>query len=644
MSSISRREFLRVSTVVVAGGVLTACGAAPTPTAAPAVDTVAPTAPPVPTDTVPPSMPTSTPAPTATTAPPATAAPKPTATPRPFPLGDNVPRERTLNYAYGNVKGLGSPLNTGWNHQDGYAILFEPAAFYAAHADKTYMWLVESYDMTPDAKQYTLHFRKGIMWSDGTPFTTADPLWSMNKLKTVKGLQRGSTYVAEADSITATDDNTLVIKLNQPDFRFFFKSLTFRFDLGDDTAILPSKYFKDVADADLPKFTFFDVAKGWPVTTGPYGMADSTDQATKFDIRPSWWAVKTGLVAKEPDVWRLIALPYQNDTLGVQQIINNELDFTLDIRPMIMTSLLTQCDHVQTWTGRKPPFGYLDWWPISINFANNKPPFNDATNGKKIRWAIAHAVNHQQLVDVAWVGAGKATSFIYPEFKHLTTYLDSIKDIISANDPQEFSLDKSAALMKEAGYTKNKDGFYAKAGQPAEVFDVYGAVPLFADLCPVLAEQLRNAGFSCQHKAPTDVWAASVDGRAPLALFGHGGSTYDPYDTMNLYRKVNIAAPGQQSWSNIARWSTPEWEALVDQVNNTNPADDATMKDLFHKAMTIFYAELPDAPLVQWYHRIPMNNTYWTNWPSQDNPYMNAALWHQTMLQVVINLKAAKAS
>jgi len=339
MSSISRREFLRVSTAVVAGGILTACGAAATPTAAPVpTDTVAP---PKPTDTVPPNMPTSTPAPTATTAPTATAAPKPTATPRPFPIG-KVPRERTVIYSYGNVKGNANPLTTGYNHQDGYAILFEPAAFYAAHADKTYMWLVESYDMNDKGTQYTIHFRKGITWSDGTPFTAKDPATSMMRLKTVKpALRLSSIYTGELDSVNVVYDNTLQVNLNQPDFRFFFKSLTFRFDLGDDTAILPDHIYSTVADKDLPTFTNWDVTKGWPVTTGPYGLADSQDQSTKFDLRPSWWAVKTGLVPKEPDVWELLVTPYTNDTLGVQQVINNEVDFTLDIRPMIMTSLLT---------------------------------------------------------------------------------------------------------------------------------------------------------------------------------------------------------------------------------------------------------------------------------------------------------------
>jgi len=64
------------------------------------------------------------------------------------------------------------------------------------------------------------------------------------------------------------------------------------------------------------------------------------------------------------------------------------------------------------------------------------------------------------------------------------------------------------------------------------------------------------------------------------------------------------------------------------------------MVDLFKRGMTIWGEELPDCPVVQWYHRIPINNWYFTNWPNAENPYMNSALWHLTMMQVVLGLKA----
>ena len=117
----------------------------------------------------------------------------------------------------------------------------------AAHADKTYMWLAESYKYNEDATECTITFRKGIKWSDGTPFTAKDVAWSMETLKRVDGLNRAGTYKAELEKAEAVDDVTLKVTLKQPDWRFFFKSLTFRFDLGDDTAIQPEPHLQSDA-------------------------------------------------------------------------------------------------------------------------------------------------------------------------------------------------------------------------------------------------------------------------------------------------------------------------------------------------------------------------------------------------------------
>jgi len=154
---------------------------------------------------------------------------------------------------------------------------------------------------------------------------------------------------------------------------------------------------------------------------------------------------------------------------------------------------------------------------------------------------------------------------------------------------------------------------------------------------------LDSAGFACAHKAPNDVWAAKVDGRASLFLFGHGGATIDPYDTMQLYRKANVLEMGQQSWGNITRWWNDKTEEIAEETNKT-AMDDPKMAELFRAWMTEYYTNLPDAPIVQWFHRIPVNTTYWTNWPNVDNPYMNSALWHLTEAIVVYGLKATGAA
>jgi hypothetical protein len=52
----------------------------------------------------------------------------------------------------------------------------------------------------------------------------------------------------------------------------------------------------------------------------------------------------------------------------------------------------------------------------------------------------------------------------------------------------------------------------------------------------------------------------------------------------------------------------------------------------------IWLRELPAIPLLQWYHRIPHNETYWRGWPSEKNPYVNSAFWARTWLLVLLEL------
>ena len=49
-----------------------------------------------------------------------------------------------------------------------------------------------------------------------------------------------------------------------------------------------------------------------------------------------------------------------------------------------------------------------------------------------------------------------------------------------------------------------------------------------------------------------------------------------------------------------------------------------------HEAMEIWYSLVPEIPVQQYYHRVPLNQTYWTNWPSTENPYMPPAPNHVT--------------
>ena len=101
----------------------------------------------------------------------------------------NVPRNRTVIVMRGGREGrwvdheLWNPYAIGGDHQNGAGLLYEPLAYYSAFADKSTIWLAESYKYCPDFKELTIKTRPGITWSDGKPFSAEDVAYTLSSLR-----------------------------------------------------------------------------------------------------------------------------------------------------------------------------------------------------------------------------------------------------------------------------------------------------------------------------------------------------------------------------------------------------------------------------------------------------------------------------
>jgi peptide/nickel transport system substrate-binding protein len=129
-----------------------------------------------------------------------------------------------------------------------------------------------------------------------------------------------------------------------------------------------------------------------------------------------------------------------------------------------------------------------------------------------------------------------------------------------------------------------------------------------------------------------------------MATFGIACDT-DVYESLAYFHSSHYAPTGEplplESWN--ARFQNEDYDAIVDEMALMNPEDDpAKYTDLFVKAMDIWYRELPLIPIWQWMHFVPMNTRYWTNWPTQDNPYGVPAMWLRNGgFPIAVNLKKA---
>lgn len=544
-----------------------------------------------------------------------------------------VPRNRTLidlqngpdnkwaDYDNWNPYSIGAQAGYGAN------IIFEPLAYYSAFADKEILWLAESYQYSDDFKALTIKIRPNITWSDGEPFTAEDVAYTLSQLKAL-----GSQVVWGADvqqyvaDVVATDSLTVDITFNVPAPRFFY-FLTFKFDQG--VFIVPKHIFEG---QDWTSFKNFDLEKGLPVTTSAYQVVFASPEQKVWDRRDQWWAVDAGLVSALPAPERIILLPFGDSDLAAQAIMSNQADHG---RVSVQNAQLVLANNanVTTHSGRDNPYGYVDWWPMSLFLNTTKPPFDDPD----VRWALSYFIDRQQLIDVALNGVGLPSALPMPPYPGLQTYMDSISDLLEQYPTNEFNPEKGAALLTNKGWTKDSDGMWVDANGNKLEFTIL-SYSFLQTIPPVVAQQLQNQGVEVTFAMPPDNFDQLFNGTYTAAIWGHGGSVKDPYETLRLYQSSSEAVPGVNA-GNYSHWTNADYDRIVDQMYATPMDDTATLMDLYRQAMEIWLPNLPDIQLVQNIHNILMNTTYWTGWPSNENSYVNEHSYALTWPLVIMNLQ-----
>lgn len=591
----------------------------------------------------------STPAPQATEAPAAEAteapAAEPTEAPAEEPTADTsslpeVAREETVVMAWS----ISSPIGvtnpwavTGYTHQEGNAMMWEGLSYFAIFADEELPWLASSMDYNDDFTQLTINVRPEAKWSDGTPVTAADVVYTFEGQMNIETLPYHAAFDQFVESVEATDDLTAVVTFKIPAPRFKFEVLTLKFDTG--IPIVP----KHVLEAqDDP--TAFDGGLDMP-HSGPYDLKvwDATQKI--YDLNTDWWAVEAG-IAEVPAPKRLIFVNIggqvgQGMDVVAQRVTNNEFDTALDFRQSLIASIIQQNPVVTSHTGDQPPYGYLDWWPNSLWVNTALAPYDDA----RVRRAISLSIDRDTIDEVVYEGAQVTTIYPFPLYPGLQAFADSpeVKALEEQYEPRKFDLDEAAALMTEAGFTLNGDGLWERDGETVNM-TIQGFEGIHSDMAPVLEEMLRRGGFDSSINFGTDAYQNMSDGVPGAYLFGHGASLIDPYAAFELYHSKFAAAIGTTAGNNrFSRYNNPEYDTIVDAMGPLS-ADDPEFHALAVQAMEIYWRDQIDIPVNQWLHRIAYNQTHWTNWPTTTNlaAGTNGAFWAHTGMLVITGLQPAQ--
>lgn len=270
--------------------------------------------------------------------------------------------------------------------------------------------LAESWTM-PDELTYVFTLRKGVTFHNGQPLTAADVKYSFDRIIDPATKSPWASQFAPVDSVEATDDQTVTIKLKTP-YGPFLATLSAGF-----AAILPK--------AD-PPIDFQSSVVG----TGPFAWDTYTkDTETVFKANTAYW---------DAGLPKLASLDYKilpDESARLAAVRTNQVQLTTLTDPVSVESAKTS-EGVVTISQDT-----TDYYLLGLNCA--KAPFDN----EKVRQALSLAIDRQAIIDAVFFGQGQVSGPIVPTLGQWATPADQLPNY--AVDP-----DQAKALLAEAGVDK----------------------------------------------------------------------------------------------------------------------------------------------------------------------------------------------
>jgi peptide/nickel transport system substrate-binding protein len=257
--------------------------------------------------------------------------------------------------------------------------------------------LADSWDVSPDGTQWTIHLHPGVKWQDGQPFTAADvkftidasftyPIRFVNTWEAIVGsddVKAGKTK--ETSGVKVVDDNTIQFTLKEPNSDYFS-------DLADpQSVIMPKHILESLADPKGIETSEFATTK--PIGTGPYKFVKyETDQYSEFVANHDYFK-------GAPKIEHVFIKRLSGDQ-AIAQLESGDLDLSVRLNPAEQ--------------GRLEKVPTLD--VLSTTGVGTYGPYFQmkAVSDVNCRLAVAYAIDAKGILDAVYNGAGKVNRGVTP--------------------------------------------------------------------------------------------------------------------------------------------------------------------------------------------------------------------------------------
>ena len=407
-----------------------------------------------------------------------------------------------------------------------------------------------SWEISEDGLTYTFTIREDAVWSDGTPITADDALFSFNAILSDIDTT-AEDLVSNIESIEKIDDKTYAIQLNGIDCAALsnFSGINF----------LPAhKYAADFSD-----FETNPMNQNPDISGGPY-ILDSwaPDESQNFHANETFWG-------GAPQIPFLVNRVIGDQAVVIQALESGDVDFTT-----LQGDLFAQIADTSNLQAQAFPAISVNF--ISMNWADgNDPQPAFAEDGSpveqpphplfsdvNVRKAVVMGFNIDDVV--ATLGAAGATPLIGAVTPAIGWAYNS------ELERQPYDPEGAAALLEEAGWVDSDgDGVREKDGvQLAFTLKYSNILQHFETTALVAQDQLSQIGFGVTLELVE--WANYLDqvyfGQnydvTPMSNSG-GNTVPDPNDFMTLLLSAQDV-PG--TGNNIASYVNPEIDALIEQA------------------------------------------------------------------------------